>query len=259
MKTKTVLVLLFASILNLVIPISVQAQTPAPLTLGLSRDFGYSSGTGKIEGTFSLKVDGPDDLVRVVFYIDEKVMGEATEPPFKLQFQTGAYPLGIHSLIARGFTGAGDELISNEKKVEFVSADEGSGAAISIVLPLLGVILLAALISYVIPTLFGKNKGKDLAPGTQRNYAPLGGTICPKCQRPFAMHIYGINLLVGKYDRCPYCGKWSLVHRFSMSELRDAEAAEIQEPNPSPMSIEAPITEEERLRKELDSSRFQDL
>ena len=35
------------------------------LSLRLSRDFGYSSGGGDIQGTFSMKVSGPEDLERV--------------------------------------------------------------------------------------------------------------------------------------------------------------------------------------------------
>ena len=57
--------------LTILQPIPAQAQNNEDeLLLSLSRDFGYSSGTGRIQGTFSMKASGPEDLERVVFYID---------------------------------------------------------------------------------------------------------------------------------------------------------------------------------------------
>ena len=259
MKAKRLFLVLLSWIIILGIPASSLAQSSETLTLDLSRDFGYSSGTGKIQGTFSMKVKGPDDLNKVVFFIDDESVGEATSAPFKLQFDTSSFPLGIHTLVAKGYTNAGEELVSNEKKVEFVSSQEGIGSAMGIIFPLLGVILLAVVISYVLPLLLGKGKQKDLPPGAPRSYAPLGGTICPKCQRPFAIHIYGLNILVGKYDRCPYCGRWSIVNRYSMTALKNAEAAEIEDSNQLPGTPDTPLDEAERLRKELENSRFQDL
>jgi len=83
----------------------------------------------------------------------------------------------------------------------------------------------------------------------------MGGAICPKCQRPFAIHLYGINLGLGKFDRCPYCGKWSVVRRTSLQNLRAAEEAELaraQEADRIPG-----MSEEEKLKKQLEDSKFQ--
>jgi len=64
-------------------------------------------------------------------------------------------------------------------------------------------------------------------------------------------------MLVGKYDRCPYCGKWSLVRHASIETLRAAEAAELAEARGTvEFSTE---TQEEELRKQLDDSRYRDL
>jgi len=234
-----------------------QAQSTNELTLRLSRDFGYSSGTGKIQGTFSLRASGPDNLERVEFYIDGELMGIDEEPPFKLQFNTGSYPLGVHTLSAIGYTAAGDVLQSNEHRREFVDPAEGWQTVGKIVIPIFGIALAAILFSFLLPTLFGRKRASNIPLGAQRNYGLLGGTICPKCQRPFPLHIYGMNLGIGKYDRCPHCGKWSLVRRQRLSELRAAEASELasaESDQPQP-----PLSEEERLRKELDDSRYLDL
>jgi hypothetical protein len=63
----------------------------------------------------------------------------------------------------------------------------------------------------------------------------------------------GLNLVTRKLERCPYCGKWSLVSRASREALAAAEAAEAEAskpaiPEPSP---------EEKLRQQLEESRYQ--
>jgi DNA-directed RNA polymerase subunit RPC12/RpoP len=113
-----------------------------------------------------------------------------------------------------------------------------------------------ALISFLIPTVFRRGKTTSLPPGAPRNYGIIGGTICPKCGRPFGMHIWGLNMLVGKLDRCPYCGKWSLVRYVGREALREAEAAELEAPKEAPSIPSA--GEEENLKKELDNSRYID-
>jgi DNA-directed RNA polymerase subunit RPC12/RpoP len=235
---------------------STQAQEDTPLTIRLSRNFGYSSGTGDIQGTFTLRADGPDNLTRVVFYIDDSVMGEVLTPPFELRFQTDDFPLGVHTIRAVGYTSEGVELHSNEQIREFVTAEEGWQFVGKIVLPLIGVIALAVLISIAIPYLTGRG-GKNQVPlGAQRNYGMFGGTICPKCGRPFGMHAWGLNLAVGKLDRCPHCGKWSMVRRVPQSALREAEAAEL---NMADQPAELEGGSNDRLRKELEESRYQDI
>lgn len=227
------------------------------LTLSLSRDFGYSSGTGRIQGRFSMRVEGPENLARVVFMIDGQPVNEDGEAPFRFQFETDDYGLGVHTLSAIGYTAAGLELHSNEYRQEFVAAEEGWQSAGKIALPIFGLAFAVILLSFVLPLLLGRGKRAEMPPGTQRNYGLLGGAICPKCNRPFAIHVYGMNLVVGKLDRCPYCGRWSLVRRGSLAELRAAEAAELDQAQAATQQF--PLSEEEKLRKELDESRFQDI
>jgi hypothetical protein len=46
------------SLILLFVVTPVMAQNNDELKLGLRRDFGYSSGTGKIQGTFTIKATG---------------------------------------------------------------------------------------------------------------------------------------------------------------------------------------------------------
>lgn len=226
------------------------------LTLSLTRNFGYSSGTGDIQGTFTMRASGPDDLTRVVFYIDGEAIGEANEPPFTLRFQTGSYPLGVHTLSAVGYTSQGLELRSNEQRREFVSSQDALQLVSKILLPLLAIIVISVLLATILPMLMGRNRKEQVPLGASRSYGMLGGTICPKCGRPFGLHMYGLNLAIGKLDRCPHCGKWSLVRRVPPAMLRQAEEAEkerVEQP------FEAVEAEKERMIKDLEDSRYQDI
>jgi len=91
---------------------------------------------------------------------------------------------------------------------------------------LVGTMILVA----VIQALFFKRK--KISPrleGGQRGYGLLGGTVCPKCGYTFPRHLWGINLLVGRLDRCEHCGKWVMTRRASQEELRSAEKAVLEE------------------------------
>lgn len=250
--------LLFVLLLltSLIAATSTLAQSDQKLTLSLSRNFGYSSGTGKIQGTFTLKVDSRENIDRVVFQIDGENIGVKDEPPFEFRFQTDDYPLGIHTLAAIGSNLDGEEIPSNHIQVEFVSTKEGWNSVTTILVPLLAVIFGGIILSYIVPNLFGRRSKSDVPLGERRSYSVWGGTVCPKCGRPFSRHIWGLNLGVGKYDRCPHCGKWSLVMRATPEELRTAELAELQMNNNKAMPN---TSDEEKLLKDLDDTRYQDL
>jgi len=223
------------------------------LTLSLSRDFGYGGFNGDIQGLFTLQVSGSASLARVVFYIDNTQLGESTHAPFDLQFNTDTYPLGIHTLYAIGYTADGRTLYTQTISARFVSASEGMRTALGIAIPLVVVIFGAILLSAVFSTVFARREGV-LVPGAKRNYA-LGGAVCPNCRRPFGLHLYGLNLVIGKLDRCPYCGKWSLVRRASAEALQEAEQAELS----GDLAQAIPSSAEEEARRALDESKFRDL
>ena len=62
-------------------------------------------------------------------------------------------------------------------------------------------------------------------------------------------------MIGGKLTPCPHCGKWSIVKRASMSDLQAAEQAEL-----IVEEVQIPeVSDEEKLRKELDDSKYQNL
>ncbi len=232
----------------------IRAEEPQ-LLLQLRRDFGYG-GFGEIEGRFTLSVSGAQALARVVFYIDDEPVAEISQPPFRWQFHTGNFPPGMHTMRAVGYTGDGQELHSNKLQTRFLSAAESRQAMSRLLVTLLGAILGLMALSAVVTFLLSGGKSRPQPAGVPRNYGLFGGAVCPKCKRPFARHWWGLNMGPAKLDRCPYCGKWSLVGRASREELAAAEARELERAalgNTPPMA--AP---EERLQRELDETRFLD-
>jgi DNA-directed RNA polymerase subunit RPC12/RpoP len=254
---KILSILLIVFLLTMVTISNALAQSANQLELGLSKDFGYGGFGNDIQGLFSMKInDPPANLMRVVFLIDTTTIGEDIQPPFSLQFNTDSYPLGVHTLSAIGYTSDGKEINSNKIQAQFVPANAATGGLVKIVVPIFGLILLIGVISVFLPLMLSKGKTSSLPLGAQRNYGIGGGAICPKCGRPFPLRLWWINLGLSKFDRCPYCGKWSFVRPRSLAELRAAEAAEI-----SAVQAGTPVTgesEAEKLKKELDDSRYHD-
>jgi hypothetical protein len=106
--------------------------------------------------------------------------------------------------------------------------------------------------------LLTRNKpGSKVPLGAARDYGVAGGAVCPKCHRPFRLSLLDLKLGFGtKFSRCEFCGKWSMVHRLNLDELRAAEAAELADAQP----VE-PINEKgetEKLKELVDESRFTD-
>lgn len=256
MKTRywsILLVLLITSSLG-ISPASAQGSE-TQLLLSLDKTFGYNDFEGNIQGTFTLRIKEIDSLIRVVFFIDGKEMGQATTSPFTLKFDTSSYTTGIHVMSAIGYTRDGGELGSNEIRARFITAEEGNQKVTNLILPILGLVFGVLLLSFLALMLKGGNKLSQLPLGAQRNYGLFGGAICDKCRRPFSIHMLGINLLFRKLDRCPYCGKWSLVRRVSSQELSKAEAAELEQ---SQMFVPGTQQTEDHFRRDVDESRFLD-
>ena len=253
---KRILFLLSFLAMSALLVQTAAAQEQTPLTISVNKDFGYNDFSGRIQGRFTVRAEGPDDLARVVFFIDGETLAEDNEAPFRASFDTATYPDGVHAFTALGYTTGGQELASKEVRKEFISQSEGFGSTLKMVVPILVVVGGAILLSAFFSIRMGKRKLEALPPGAPRSYGMLGGTICPKCSRPFGLHLWGLNLMVGRLDRCPYCGKWSLVVRHSPDALRKAELAELEAAQETGQ-FQAP-SEEERLRKELDESRYQD-
>jgi hypothetical protein len=64
-------------------------------------------------------------------------------------------------------------------------------------------------------------------------------------------------MLTNKFDRCPYCGKWSAVRPLPIDKLRAAERAELEQAGAGEQF--AGESAEEKLKKELDDSKYQGL
>lgn len=255
LKRYFIIIVISLGLLTL-LPTDVIAQSDVELKLSLSRAFGFSSGTGRIQGTFDIKVTGPENLDRVVFYIDEDIIGEDNQAPFTLRFQTDEHSLGIHTIFAKGYTSQGNEIISNVQKREFVSSEEGWKSAGKIAIPIIALSLGFAVFSFIIPQILNRRKKGTIPLGKHRNYGIMGGAICPKCERPFSRHIWGLNLGFGKLDRCPNCGKWSVVRRAPISILRKAEEAELEKESETKKQPE--ISESEKFQRDLERSRYED-
>jgi hypothetical protein len=251
----------FVRALILAILVVVAAAFPvfaqSELNLTVHKTFGYNAGS-KIRGTFEMRASGPTDLASVTFWIDDRMVGEVNAPPFVIQFKTSVYANGWHDLRAVGMTAGGQSIGSPSRRFEFLSADQETAGIQSIIIPMIGLVGAIVLVGMGVTFFSARGKSKSSVPlGQHREYGILGGTICPRCQRPFPLHWWSVNVsLVGRYDRCENCGKWSLVHHRPADELAQAEAAEAR------MDLaqlpQQPSSPEDELRQRLDESRYTD-
>ena len=241
-------ILLIAVILVVCLfPVSALAQREE-LDLRLTRDFGYGAG-GQIQGKFSLRVGGPEDIVQVDFIMDGEVIHTATEPPFRFQFNTDDFPPGVNTMTAVGYKADGTAVNGPEFVRQFLSADDAKSSTMKIIVPLLIIVGIATLVGALAPALM--MRGKEFKPG---NYGAAGGAVCPRCTFPYSRNVLAPNLLVGKLQRCPHCGKWAIVGRASQQNLN---AAEMRWSREGTSSVEAP-SEEDKKQQLLDDSRYED-
>jgi DNA-directed RNA polymerase subunit RPC12/RpoP len=228
-----------------------QAET---LTLDIAKSWGYAW-RGEMQGAFTLKVSGPPDLDRVTFLLDGAPLAEVAAPPFTLLFTTDSYPLGSHVLSAGGVTTGGQELRAADVTVTFVGADRGIQIALRIGGPILVVVLGFVAITAVLSVV--GDRRRQPTGGTTPNYGRMGGAVCPKCGRPFALRLLSLNLMTRRYDRCPHCGAWSLVRTSSPAELRAAEAPASGAADGTSVASSSNDNESE-LRHALEESRYVD-
>ena len=116
------------------------------------------------------------------------------------------------------------------------------------------IILVIAILAFrILPNLFSKSKGESQHGS---GYGAFGGVVCPNCTLPYGLTMGKINLGIGALSRCPHCGKWRVVRRASPEALAAAEERLRGQAGPGD---EAPKeNEEEKLRRELDNSRFEE-
>jgi hypothetical protein len=238
--------------LVLTLPVVVYAQDEdEALVLRINRDFGYGGGS-QIQGRFSMRVSGPDDLEWVEFLLDGEVVGEDREPPFRYSFSTDDYSPGVHRLSAIGYTQVGGQLASVTYSYEFISAAEARSKAIRLVIPILAIIAVMSLVTLVVPSLLGKNKGSF----RMGEYGAAGGAVCPRCAFPYSRHVLAPNLVMGKLGRCPHCGKWAIVRRASPEDLDQAESRLREDHDRGRGMVES--DRDQDLERLLEDSRFED-
>jgi len=221
------------------------------LRLLLSKDWGFAAGD-QIQGLFTLSVRGPQEVASVRFELDSQEIAVVTQPPFALKFNTDKYPNGKHTFSATGHAADGRAIRSNAIHVEFVSAEVGWQVAQHIMLPLFAVVGVVILLTTVGPLVLSGKGQRRLEPGIPRKYGLAGGAICPKCRRPFALS-FSLNLVTRKLERCPHCGKWSLVPRASREALAAAEAAEVEASKPAVPEV----SPEDKLLQQIQDSCYQ--
>ncbi len=243
--------LLLVSVLCLISPAHGQGNDYA---VHLRRDFGYGGGVN-IRGKFTISLVGQEDQVgSVTFLIDNEPMIAIHEAPFKYQFHTDDYGFGFHFLSAEVTRKDGRVKVTPSLQYNFVSPEEERGQIVNILLIVGGVILLAFVIFALVQGLFFKDRakrGKQVIAG--QTYGLLGGTICPKCGSPFSRHFWGLKLVVGRLDRCDFCGKWVMTTRATQEALHEAEQAKLAEQDGTEASI--PITE---TKDQLDQTKYID-
>ena len=243
-------ILLVLCSLLLATPVSAQAQTEQPYRVSLRRDFGYGAGMD-IQGNMTLSLKGDESAVkRVTFLLDGEELFSKESAPFTFSFTTDDYPSGVHQLSARVETTDGQTFTTDALTYNFLSRQAASQSTRGIILPLLGLTVGIALISWLLQYLTSRKKPNSGAAVSYNGF--YGGAGCPKCSRPFARSFFGMNLVVGRLERCPHCGKWVMSRRASLAELEAAAEAE----RASAQTEETPVEPRSELKEMLDDSRY---
>lgn len=228
MKVKLVcgLLLCFVTFIGFTPIVSAQDEN---FTIHVRKDFGYGLGNA-IQGRFTIRLVGDDTQVeQVTFLIDDEVVGTVGSAPFSHQFSTDEFESGTHRLSAEVDLVDGRVEKTPYLQFNFLSQQESSQQIKYSFIGIGSAIVITLLIAVAVQALVINKKPKGAhPPGLPRDYGLLGGTICLKCGRPFRRHIWGVNLLVRRLDRCDHCGKWVMTVQATPSALRSAEEAELE-------------------------------
>jgi hypothetical protein len=245
--------LIFILVGVLVTPVFAQSQNN--LQIGITKTFGFASGN-QIRGTFTLYITGSASIKSVQYLVDNKPLGTASSAPFNLTFQTTDYAIGFHDISAVVTTSDGGTITVAARTFEFATSDQETSTTMRILIPIIAVVVLVLLIGAGAQIFFFRKKFVSLAPGTPRNYGIAGGTICPRCHRPYSLHFWAVRLVVVRFDRCDFCGKWAFVRAYPLDALRAAEQNELATAGTA--SIPDAKSEEEKLRDLIDKSKYTD-
>lgn len=220
-----------------------QAQSTSPWTLKLVRDFGYGSGSD-IQGRMTLYLGGDlSTITKVVYYMDDEIMAEVLQEPFKLAFNTDDYGPGVHEMRAEISSNDGKVTLAGPIVYNFLSASDSGERTTTMIVIIIGITLAAMGLSWFISS---RQKGGVSATGGM-----YGLAVCNRCGKTFPRSFFGMNIVVGKFERCPHCGKWQITRRASPMEIAWAD----QQSHPE----ETPKVAEKPEKDDLDESRFIDL
>ena len=250
-------IIVFVAIVLL--PLGTVIAAEPGFSIRLNRDFGYGGMGNQIQGRFSIIVTDDLDFVRVTYMMDEVEMGTQTAAPFRFQFETDDYAPGLHEYWAIGELSDGTILESNRITGNVLTkedANSGFGLILGIIF---GTIAVAGILSAVITSALGKKV--DQSSYFNEEHLPKGfnfrgGTICKKCGQPYAYHAFSGNFMTHKLDHCPHCGKWTFSQRITRDEMIEAVKNSQGTTGEIAEEIQVPLSEEEKLRKQLDESRF---
>jgi len=213
----------------------------------IRKDFGYNMGS-TIQGRFTVRLVGEGDVDRVTFYLDDEILAVVDSEPFHYSFSTDTFAPGTHRIFAEVQLKDGSTQTTSEVNYHFLSSKEANQQTTKLLLWLGGAIIGTMLVVGLIQMLLTRKISRiQPTPVTPRTYGMFGGAICPRCGRPFSRHIWGINLVVGKLDRCEHCGKWFMTTRATPEALRAAEEAELSEVSPDEVISSAPSDQKDIL------------
>ena len=219
---------------------SVFAQDSSQFGLRLRRDWGYGAGAD-IQGRMTISLSGETGtLSKAVFYMDDAIMAEVSEAPFSFSFSTDDYPSGMRKMSAIVFTSDGASQDVAPITYNFLSKEAANSATTKILVLVIGLILVSLAVSVFISS---RNKGSETANGGMNGLA-----VCQQCGKTFPRSILGLNVVVGKFERCPHCGKWQLTRRASPAEIEFADSRNKPET--------APLPEAKTQKDEIDETRF---
>lgn len=105
MRLKLTLLCVLIVALGTLTCVSVDAD-PA-LTISLYKNNGYGFGDD-MSGLWTVNTGPPSDTLKVDFYLDDELQEVDTSAPFSWQFNTGDYPIGVHTIKAIAYGAAGD-------------------------------------------------------------------------------------------------------------------------------------------------------
>jgi rRNA maturation protein Nop10 len=247
MKTKLLPVLIVLLVLSFG---SALAQSDEPkIRLHLRRTFGYQGGD-KIQGRFSLQISGEDEITSVDYLIDDEIMASLSEPPFEISFSTSSYLPGEHFMQAVATNLEAEQLDSQIIRLTFITAEQSWKSAGRIAAWILVGALIIMFVGIFGAGWLSKERGR-FEPGV---YSAAGGAVCKRCKLPFSRHFLSPNLLLGKLERCPHCGRIAIVPRANRASLEVAEERYREDRVKGQREVR---WEEDELKQRLDDTRYE--